>query len=151
MKNAALIFAILFGVSSGLSATATPGGEDVPENVKKAFMKLHPNATDVEWEMEDSYYEAEYEMNGYEMESLFNADGEEVECVVEMEGADIPLVVFNSLLEDYAGWEVEDAEMEEKDGKIMYEIEVENDEGVEWELWYSKDGTLVKKELEDDD
>lgn len=150
MKNLIVMMLSLFVFSTAsLSASSLPG--DVPKKVKEAFMKMHPDAEDVEWEMEDGNYEAEYEMGGYEMESLFDANGNELKCVVEVEGGELPVMVFNAVMKDYKGWEIEDVDVEEKNGKMMYEVEVESDEGVEYGLWYDSNGKLMKKEMEDDD
>ena len=48
---------------------------NVPQAVKDAFAATYPNATDIEWEMEDGKYEVEFEVEDNEMSVLYNADG----------------------------------------------------------------------------
>jgi hypothetical protein len=40
------------------------GKTTVPENVKKIFVKIFPDASKVEWKMEDDLWEAEFKSEG---------------------------------------------------------------------------------------
>jgi predicted small lipoprotein YifL len=147
---------ILVMVFCTLSFTACGQKTDVPTKVKKAFEQKVSNAKDVEWEYdsEDKLWEVEYEIGEDEFTSAFDENGKWVETEKEIKFAELPLPVKATIEADYSAYEVEEVEyLQTPDGKF-YEVEVElekDDEEVEFELLFSPDGKVVKKEQEKDD
>lgn len=64
-------------------------------------------------------------------------------------GTILPLErILENVRADRPGRVIE-AELERRDGALAYEIEVVDDDGVVWELWYDAgDGTLIESERE---
>jgi uncharacterized membrane protein YkoI len=77
--------------------------------------------------------------------SVINAIGKEVKVKVE----DLPGAVSATLDKEAPGAEIEEIEKEEKDGKVVYDVDVKI-EGKEFELKIADDGTLLKKEAEEE-
>lgn len=69
---------------------------------------------------------------------------------VKVAKTDLPEAVRATLEKEAPGATIEEIEMEEEDGKVVYEIEVEID-GKEIELEIAADGTLLEKEVDDED
>jgi len=62
---------------------------------------------------------------------------------------DLPEAVRATLEKEAPGAAIEEIEMEEEDGKVVYEIEVKID-GKEVDLEIAADGTLLEKEVDDE-
>jgi hypothetical protein len=139
-----------------MTFTAYGQKTDVPSNVKKAFEQKVSNAKDVEWEYdsEDKLWEVEYEIGKAEFTSAFDENGKWVETEIEIKFSELPEAVKATLKADYSDYEVEEVEFVETPEGKFYEVEVElekDDEEVEFELLFSPDGKVVKKEQEKDD
>jgi hypothetical protein len=152
MKNLMILVMVL----STMTFTASGQKTDIPSNVKKAFEQKVSNAKDVEWEYdnEDKLWEVEYEIGNAEFTSAFDESGKWVETEKEIKFAELPEAVKATLKADYSDYEVEEVEYVEKPDGKFYEVEVElekDDEEVEFELLFSTDGKVVKKEQEKDD
>jgi hypothetical protein len=153
MKIFLMIFVMVFSI---MTFTACGQKPNVPANVKKTFEQKVPDAKDVEWEYdsEDKLWEVEYEMGKAEFTSAFDENGKWVETEKKIKFAELPETVKATLKADYSDYEVEEVEyVETPDGKF-YEVEVElekDDKEVEFELLFSTDGKVVKKEQEKDD
>jgi hypothetical protein len=152
MKNLMILVMVL------ITMTFTAYGQktDVPSNVKKAFEQKVSNAKDVEWEYdsEDKLWEVEYEIGKAEFTSAFDENGKWVETEKEIKFSELPEAVKAALKADYSDYEVEEVEFVETPEGKFYEVEVElekDDEEVEFELLFSPDGKVVKKEQEKDD
>jgi len=46
-----------------------------PDEVLKAFLKIYPEAEDIEWEKEGAYFEAEFIKDGYEISVVLDEQG----------------------------------------------------------------------------
>lgn len=146
---------ILVMVLSTMTFTACGQKTDVPSNVKKAFEQKVSNAKDLEWEYdsEDKLWEVEYEIGKAEFTSAFDKNGKWVETEKEIKFSELPEAVKATLKADYSDYEVEEVEFVETPKGKFYEVEVElekDDEEVEFELLFSTDGKVVKKEQEKD-
>lgn len=132
--------------------------KQVPTAVLKTFKAAYPNAKDIEYtkEKEDgqAVYEIEFELSERELEALYNADGKLLEVEEEIGLKEVPAVVLNQLKKEFKSYEIEEVERVNKDNQTYYELEVEiieNNQEKEYELLYSADGKLVKREIEKDE
>ncbi len=75
-----------------------------------------------------------------------NAKGNEAKVGV----SDLPAAVRAALEKEAPNGEIEEIEKEEKDGKVVYEVDVKI-EGKELELKIAADGTVLKKEAEEEE
>ncbi len=124
------------------TAEMTAASANIPEAVKAAFAAAHPDATEVEWEVEGDKYEAEYELGeDHEMTDIYNADGSLYATEVDIEVVDLPNAVSVNV-----GGEIKEAcKITLADGTIMYEVGVNGKDYL-----YRDNGALVSEEMDDD-
>ena len=79
-----LKFGILAGLLILLSVSAFAEGR-LPANIQTAFLKLYPQATDVEWEQMAGCYVAEFIADGQEIDVWFNKQAEWVMTETDVE------------------------------------------------------------------
>ena len=51
----------------------------VPDAIQASFAADHPNATDVEWDVDDDHYEVEFRLNGDKMEIEYDFNGRKID------------------------------------------------------------------------
>lgn len=144
---------VIIGFFAAFSALAC-SKIDIPKTIQDAFKAKYPTAQKVEWEMEDTgEYEAEFKLDGKEMSANFNADGTWLETETEIKIKDLPQAVKDAIVAQFPDFEVEEAEqVETPDLGLAYEVELENEEtDEEMEAVFSADGTLLKKEMKQED
>ncbi|PHI20978.1 hypothetical protein CEQ90_04640 [Lewinellaceae bacterium SD302] len=70
------LFASLLSLALFACDDANDASTDgVPASIVAAFNAAYPNATDVEWDVENDSYEVEFEVNGEEMEINYDGNG----------------------------------------------------------------------------
>jgi len=140
--------------------------DDVPAAVKATILKAAGGAkiTEVEKETANGVttYEAEFVADGKEVEITVGADGKLLKKEAEDDDDDededeeevsidqVPAAVKATILREAKGAAIKEIEKETKDGKTVYEAEFVAG-GKEIEIKVSADGTLLKREVEDDD
>jgi uncharacterized membrane protein YkoI len=150
--------------------------DDVPAAVKATILKAAGGAKIAEVEKEIANgvttYEAEFVADGKEVEITVAADGKLLEREVEDDADDdddddgddddddedeeevsidqVPAAVKATILREAKGAAIKEIEKETKNGKTVYEAEFVVG-GKEIEIKVSADGTLLKREVEDDD
>ncbi|QKG80690.1 PepSY-like domain-containing protein [Tenuifilum thalassicum] len=147
MKNLILISMIL----AVFSFSACGQKKDVPAKIKTAFEQKFPTAQKVKWDKEnETEWEAEFKMNGKEYSANFSSDGKWMETEYEIEKSEIPQAVKQTLDNEFAGYDLEEAEISETtDGKV-YEFALEKGE-TKMEVAITPDGKVVKKEVKKED
>jgi uncharacterized membrane protein YkoI len=125
---------------------------------------------EVETEDGETVYEAEVIIDGREIEIEVAPDGtllgketeddedddgddddeDDDEDEEEVSLDDVPEAVKATILKEAAGAEIEEVVKETEDGRIVYEAEFEAD-GKEIEIEVAEDGTLLEREIEEDD
>lgn len=123
-----------------------PDNSSLFEEVKKAFKLMYPEATRVEWELENNYYQADFYENGLEKETWFDQNASWVMTKTEYK-YNIPSVVKDALNKNgYASWQIDDVEfIERKDKESFYKVEIEKG-SMELDLYFSETGEFFKKE-----
>lgn len=127
---------------------------DLPVALQQAFAEKYPNATRIEWEMKGSYYEAEFTQDNVPASAWFTPDGgwEMTEMDIRYEA--LPAIVQTAFKSSkYAQWRVDDVDQLERKGmEMVYVLDVESG-NQEVDLYYSKDGILIKavNDIDDDD
>ena len=151
--------------------------DEVPAAVKATILTEADGAPIQEIEMETAdgktVYEAEVIIDGKEVEIEVAPDGtllgkeieddeddddgndddedddeDEIEEKVSLD--DVPEAVKATMLKEAAGAEIEEVVKETEDGQVVYEAEFEAD-GQEIEIEVATDGTLLEREIDDDD
>jgi hypothetical protein len=143
MKN--LFFMIGAIALLGL-ASCGQTGKDVPAKVKDAFTQKFPDATSIKWDKEnDTEWEAEFKMNGSEYSANFDNSGVWVETEYKISSADIPPAVKTTLEKEYAGSNIEVAEISETpDGKAIEFVLKSGKERTE--VIMDMEGNILKQE-----
>jgi len=126
--------------------------KNVPTEVQSAFESKFPAAKNVKWEKEnETEWEAEFKKGGKEYSANFLTDGSWVETEYQLKKSEIPSLVQKTLDEEFAGYEVEEAEVSETNNGKVYEFELEGEES-ELEVTIDTNGKVINKvseELED--
>jgi hypothetical protein len=142
MKQLTILALSFFLSFSGLMAQAT-----VPEAAKQHFSSQHPDAQDVEWEMEINGYEVEYKIDGVEYEAIYDNDGQLMHTKQEIEERDLPGAIVATIQRDYADREIDDPDRYTyPDGRVAYKVELEHDDDVDFDAWFNENGTLIEIE-----
>ncbi|BCX82028.1 hypothetical protein MIT9_P1610 [Methylomarinovum caldicuralii] len=125
--------------------------EQVPEAVRQAFQKAHPNARDVEVEYEaDEYdeplYEFEFRRNSHKEEALYHTDGSFFGYERKLSPGLLPPAVKAQVRQRFPDGKIEEAEVvvNAQGEPLAYEVEVETPAG-EWELYFNADGSFINQ------
>ena len=130
-----------------LSASAQKMSQDkLPAAVRTAFEKAHPGVK-ATCEKEDGKYEVSFKEGAKEYTLSYDEAGALTETEQKMPVAELPAPVQATLKKDFAGYKLGDAEMSDKNGKTVYEVEAKQHRK-EYELVFSPDGALVSKDAE---
>jgi len=150
--------------------------DKVPAAVKATILAEAEGGTIGEIEMETengrTVYEADVIIDGREIEIQVAPDGTLLGTETEDDEGDddedegddddededeeevsldaVPAAVKATILKEAAGAEIEEVVKETEDGQIIYEAEFEVD-GKEIEIEVAENGTLLEREIEDDD
>lgn len=119
------IFTLLFLGSFAMNAQDLTK-DAVPNEVMTAFESEYSNASDVEWEKTMDYFNVEFDLNRIDHEVWYTAAGEMVKLEKEVKKSDLPAAIKTELENEYAGFRVEDAELQKEDGVTTYRVELEN-------------------------
>lgn len=139
MKALLVVFCFLMAVN----AYSEEIEEDaVPSTVRSSFVSQYPKAEDVEWEKEGEHFEVDFEVNETEMSLIIDRNGTILEKETEISVEELPSVIRENLAAAYPGYEIKKAEKVEKDGEIIYEVEIEK----RMEVTYSVAGTVIAEE-----
>lgn len=143
MKNLFLVIAITAFVSLNACCQV---GKEVPSNIKSAFAKQFPKATNVKWAKENSKeWEAEFKMNAKEYSANFDFNGKCVETEHEISVTEIPLAIKAILDKEFAGYKIKESEISETEKAKLYEFELQKD-GKKTEVAIDVNGKIIKKE-----
>ncbi len=143
MKMKLLTFLIAF-----VCITLTGCDDDnirVNREIEEAFRARYPHASRVEWECQRGYYVADFYQNKIETQAWFTPQAVWHMTETDVRYADLPQAVRSAFEQsEYAGWRINDIDMlEYYDRDTVYIIEVEQG-NVEYDLYFSQDGVLVK-------
>jgi sulfur carrier protein ThiS len=117
-----------------------------PEKAVIAFNLKFPRAKKVSWDKENATeWEAEFKMDGKEYSANFKANGTWMETEYKIKKSEIPVAVKQTLNTQFAGYDIEKAEVSEKSDGTVYEIHLEKGD-TETEVAILLDGKVVKKE-----
>lgn len=142
---------LLLGLVMVFSQACAQSKSNAPEKVKSAFSQKFPTAKKVKWDKENATeWEAEFKMNREEYSANFTSDGTWKETEHEIEKSDIPAAVKQTLDQEFAGYDMEEAEVSETaDGKV-YEFALEKDE-TDLEVAISTEGIVVKRDVKNEE
>lgn len=142
---------LLLGLVMVFSQSCAQTKTNVPEKVQSAFSQKFPTAKKIKWDKEnDSEWEAEFKMNGKEYSANFTSEGTWKETEHEIKKSDIPAAVKQTLDQEFAGYDVEEAEISETADRKVYEFAIKKEE-TDMEVAISPDGKVLKKEVKNEE
>jgi len=99
--------------------------QNVPSNVKNAFMQKFPNAQQIKWGKENATeFEAEFVLNGTHMSANFDPQGNWKETEVEISHSDLPAAVQQTLKSDYSDANIKHIFKVTSPDQTVYEVAV---------------------------
>ena len=141
---------MLFSVAclvAGFAGAQKLKESEVPTAVKQTFAKNFPKAKEVKWSKEGtSEFEAEFENSEMEQSANFDQTGKWLETETEIKKSELPKAVQAAITKEFVGYTLHEPEKVESPGKpLLYEMELKKDK-VTYEVQFSADGKVVKKE-----
>jgi hypothetical protein len=126
----------------------------VPDVVKSSFAKMHQDATDIEWELDDDeegdYWEVEYEIKSKEYSSLFDKNGKWIQTETEISISDLPPNAKATITKKFKNFKIIEVESLEDSSGNFYVIKIKNGKK-EIEVTSTLNGEFIKQELETED
>ncbi len=142
MKKYTMIMAAMF---MAISFTACSQSK-VPEAVKTAFNKKFPAAKEVEWGQEGkTQWEAEFDLNEKDVSANFDLQGNWKETETDMKVSELPAVVVKAINNQFPGYQIKDANLNETPQRVAYEIDIKKGDSKK-EITISKTGKVLKTE-----
>jgi hypothetical protein len=137
---------ILFVVLATVACRPSKKEVVVPENIKAAFSKIHPSATDIYWIQEPSIFEAKFTDGNMKGAVSFNEHGEVVETEEVIKQDQLPNLtgIVDYIKTNYSGESIQRCEkIVKKDSTIIYEIQITGKE-----LVFDSQGNFKEEELD---
>jgi hypothetical protein len=145
MRSIVLMLTAFLLISMGCFSQKL-SSDKVPAEVKQAFAKKFPAATDVKYEMEMKDYEISFKENGKECSANFDSTGKWLETETEMKDSDLPKEVKTSVAKNFAGFKIaEVVKLETPDKGMCYEMDLNKGKEA-YEVQISPKGDVLKKE-----
>lgn len=125
----------------------------VSSELTNALAKQHPQAQRIEWDTKGTHFVADFKEGNFEKEAWFTADGVWQMTETDISYTDLPGFVQSTYEASayHNVWRVEDVDMlERKDVATLYVIEIEKKGEQDKDLYYSKEGILMKEVVDTD-
>lgn len=114
---------------------------EVPSVVKNSFEEQFPTATDVDWEVMGTDYEADFEIEMVEYNALIEADGDLIKYKYDIAATALPEAVTATIVADYENKPVDGTEILIIDDNTYYQVELD-DEPSDIELVFDESGEV---------
>jgi len=138
-----LIIVTFFLSSSGISQKVIP--DNVPANVKQAFMKEYPKAMETHWRMANENFQVMFTLNAIKHAVKFDKTGQWIDKEERINLADLPKEVTASITKNFAGFKAYEAERVATPGKgMLYNVGLEK-ENEFMEVHFSLKGDVLDK------
>ncbi len=142
-----IIFAMTFVCLAVSAAYAQKINEDkIPATVLSNFKKQFTTAAKTQWEIEGADFEVNFKNSGVEYSAKYDKQGNWLETEQEIKNAELPAAVKSALEKEFPEAEIEESEkVTYPNNKTVYEMEIEKGKQ-KFEVQFSTEGTLLKKE-----
>ncbi len=130
------VTSITFGQSLKLS--------EVPQAVKEAFTSKNMKATDIEWERDLDNYKVEFDIGRMEHEIWYTADGDIIKRENDIPHSELPKAIRDAITLKYAGYRLDDIEMNWQDNLTTYKVELEKGKE-EWKVVFDANGKIIQE------
>jgi len=143
MKNLLIVSLLILLFNSNIYGQKV---KPVPIIVRKAFEQKFPKIKKIIWDNSKvKMWEAEFRMNGSEYSVLFNVNGTWIKTEHEIGKNEIPTAIKSTLLKEFGGYKVIEAQISETANSKVYKIEL-NKEGQKVMANFDIHGKVLKKE-----
>ena len=121
-------------------------GLKVPKEVKAAFEKQYPKASDVKWDKEGQLgYEAGFKLDGKNISVVLDKKGEIIETETSIPVSELPKPIAPFIEKNHAGFNITGAyKIVDSKGKITFETEITKGKKTK-ELIFDQDGKHITK------
>ena len=142
-KLISLLVAMMLISSAGMTQKLSP--QKVPQNVRKAFTKQFPRATQIAWAMKDSAYNVNFLVEKIKYSAVFDKNARLLEKLTSMKVSDLPKEVKNALKKEFQGFKATEAEKLEKNNLVQYNVVISKKTEI-LKVQVSPGGEVVSKE-----
>lgn len=152
MKRIFLIPGLALCLATFMACNDDSNGTPDNAEAKNTFDAMYPDATRTTWTRSGNYWVADFYDNGRDMEGWFDRPGKWCLTETDLTQEQLPEAVRTAFMtSEYAAWKIDDIDMIERpEMETIYVIEVEQGE-MEYDLYYTADGTLIKAVPDDGD
>jgi len=125
---------------------------NVPAVVLNAFQLKFPNASDVDWKLDNGNYHIDFELNDKDNEAVLDYRGKLLKHKQDLYISEIPKNVLETIKSKVQFFDIKDADLLTENGETVYKINFEIDDK-DYDFWISKNGKLLKyiRELKDNE
>ena len=123
MKTIASSVLIACAVLSGCSREIPPS--KVPSIVMNSFSERFSDAVNTEWEKHQDLFEAEFELNKMDHAVRITNAGNITVHKQEVNPDELPAAINTSIRSAYQGYQLDNAEKLEIDGRVYYQLELD--------------------------
>ena len=96
----------------------------IPSVVLNGFQQQYSEAIDVEWEKQDSNFEAEFDLNNVDYAVLINQQGEILKAKHDVNLEEVPENVVSKVKVDYPDYTIDDVEILEEGERRYFQLEL---------------------------
>jgi len=136
----------LITVTLGISLTACTQdipASKVPSLVQNTVLAKFPGASNIEWEKKKNHFEAEFEIDSVEYQLDIDAAGKLLQQKKDIHNSEIPVVIRQAVQSTYPEFKIDDADLIDKNGTVVYELELEARGKKDIKIFYTTDGKLI--------
>jgi hypothetical protein len=138
-----ILFAAVIIAGSFTAFSQNLASTNVPQPVKSAFAKAHPNAK-AKWELEDAAYEATFSEGGKSMSTVISKQGTILETESAIAFNELPAGAKNYVNEHYKGKKIKEvAKIVKANGDVNYEVNVQGKD-----VLFDSNGNFIEKPKE---
>ena len=143
MKKIILAILLVTGLFSVRAISQAVKEKELPVNVKEAFEKKYPVATNVKWEKEKGNYEANWGgKSGEDNSAAFSPAGDFLEIVVVIPINQLPANIPPFVGSHYNKAKIKEAgKVTDASGKQMFEVEIKGKD-----LIFDQNGNFMKED-----
>ncbi len=125
---------------------------NVPAVVLNAFQLKFPNASDVDWELENGNYHIDFVLNDKDNEAVLDYRGKLLKYKQDLYVSEIPKNVLETIKSKVQFFDIKDADLIKENGETVYKINFEIDDR-DNDFWIGENGKLLKyiKELKNNE
>lgn len=142
MKTLKILAVALFATGVAMAQDLKPA--DVPANLKDAFKKEFPKASDVEWERSMENYKVEFDLNRQDHDVWYNASGSIIKKEIEIAETELPQAIRESIKANFPEYRVDDVEMIWQNNLTTYQLEIEKGP-TEKHLTFNSEGEVLNE------